>query len=154
MAVLAPKEAGEWKAGGGPRVPQGKQETQDLKVHKDLKDYKAHRDQVEIVEGKETKEVKVIRDLRVLLGQQDPEGILEDLDLGGERGNLEFLEAQDQWGSLDSEESREIMASRAMVRQEEKELRAQQDSLGTQGRRVTLAILEFLGGLDPKDSRD
>lgn len=59
----------EWKAGGGPRVPQGKQETRGLKVHRDLKDYKGHRGQVEIVAGKETKEVKDIRDLRVLLGQ-------------------------------------------------------------------------------------
>lgn len=74
--------------------------------------------------------------------------------MGGERGNLEFLEAQDHWGPLDIEENREIMASRPMVRQDEKELRAQQDSLGTQGRRVMLEILEFLGGLDPKDSRD
>lgn len=69
MAVLAPEEAGEWKAGGGPQVPQGKQETRDLKVYRDLKDYKAHRGQVEIVVGKETKEVKGFRDLRVLLGQ-------------------------------------------------------------------------------------
>lgn len=46
------------------------------------------------------------------------------------------------------------MAFQAMARWEEKELRAQQDSLGTQGRRVMLEILEFLGGLDPKDSRD
>lgn len=46
------------------------------------------------------------------------------------------------------------MASQPMVRQDEKELRAQQDSLGTQGRRAMLEILEFLGGLDPKDSRD
>lgn len=74
--------------------------------------------------------------------------------MGGERGNLEFLEAQDHWGPLDIEENREIMASQPMVRQDEKELRAQQDSLGTQGRRAMLAILEFLGGLDPKDSRD
>lgn len=74
--------------------------------------------------------------------------------MGEERGNLEFLEAQAHWGPLDSEENREIMASRAMVQQEEKELRAQRDSLGTQGRRVMLEILEFLGDLDPKDSRD
>lgn len=68
MAVLAPKEAGEWKAGGGPQVLQGKKETRDFKVYRDLKDYKAHRGQVEIVAGKETKEVKGFRDLRVLLG--------------------------------------------------------------------------------------
>lgn len=49
MAVLAPKEAGEWKAGGGPQVLQGKKETRDFKVYRDLKDYKAHRGQVEIV---------------------------------------------------------------------------------------------------------
>lgn len=69
MAVLTPEEAGEWKAGGGPQVPQGKQETRDLKVYRDLKDYKAHRGQLEVVAGKETKEVKGFRDLRVLLGQ-------------------------------------------------------------------------------------
>lgn len=46
------------------------------------------------------------------------------------------------------------MASQAMARRDEKELRAHQDSLGIQGRRVMLEILEFLGGLDPKDSRD
>lgn len=55
MAVLTPEEAGECKAGGGPQVLQGKQETRDLKVYRDLKDYKAHRGQVEIVAGKETK---------------------------------------------------------------------------------------------------
>lgn len=43
--------------------------------------------------------------------------------MGGERGNLEFLEAQDHWGPLDIEENRETMASRPMVRQDEKELR-------------------------------
>ncbi|KAM7337041.1 hypothetical protein ACRRTK_003160 [Alexandromys fortis] len=75
----------EWKAGGDSRVPRGKQETWGLKVHWDRKDYKAH---------------------RVPLGQQDLEGALEDLDFGGERGSLEFLEAPDQLGPLDSEENR------------------------------------------------
>lgn len=49
---------------------------------------------------------------------------MEDLDLGGERGNLEFLEAWGQQGLLDIEENREITASQATVRWDEKELRA------------------------------
>lgn len=95
-AVLAPEETGEWKAGEDPRVLRGKQETWGLKVYRDRKDCKAHRGPVEIVAGKEKKEVKGIRGLRALLGQQDLEGVLEDLGFGGERGNLEFRETQDQ----------------------------------------------------------
>lgn len=95
-AVLAPEEAGEWKVGGDSGVPRGKQETRGFKVHRDQKDCKAHRGPVEILARKEKKEVKGTRGLRVLLGQQDLGGALEDLGFGGERGNLEFLEAQDQ----------------------------------------------------------
>lgn len=70
---------------------------------------------------KERKEERGSKDLRVLLGQQEIKGVLEGLAFWGERESLEFLETQGQWVQLDSEESRVIMASQAMVVWEKKE---------------------------------
>ncbi|GAB1294612.1 Collagen alpha-5(VI) chain [Apodemus speciosus] len=67
-------------------------------------------------------------------GPVGPRGSIGRPGFGGRKwGNLEFLEAQAHWGPLDSEENREIMASRAMVQQEEKELRGDAGDPGIPG---------------------
>lgn len=70
---------------------------------------------MEFLAGLETKEARGRKDLRVLLGQWELKGVLEDLDSWGKKENLAYLEILGQWGKLDSEENREIMASQAMV---------------------------------------
>lgn len=70
---------------------------------------------MEFLAGLETKEARGLKDLRVLLDQLELKGVLEDLDSWGKKENLAYLEILGQWGKLDSEENREIMASQAMV---------------------------------------
>lgn len=153
-AVLAPEGAGEEKARGESRVPWGNRAHLDLKVNQELKDCKDHREPVDLRAGKERREARDAKDLRVLLDQWERKGVLEGLVLWGKRENLGFLEIQGQRGKWDSEESRVTMASQAMVLWEEKESRVHEDSLEIWAKRVILVILEFLGGLDPKDLGD
>lgn len=109
---------------------------------------------MEFLVRKEKREARGIKDLRDLWDQWDPKGALGNPDFGAKKENREFLESQGQWGKLDREENREIMASQATVRWDEKEQRAHEDSLEMWDRRVMLAILEYLGVPDPKDSGD
>lgn len=121
QAVPVPEESGVERARGESQVPQGSQEPLDHKVHPELKGYKAHRGYVEVLAGKENKEARGPKDLRVLLGQWERRGALEDPGLRAGRENLGCLGTQGQRGQLDSEEDREIMASQAMGRWDEKE---------------------------------
>lgn len=153
-AVLAPEGAGGEKARGESRVPWGNRARLDLKAHQELKDCKAHREQADLQAGKERRGTRDTKDLRVLLDQQEIKGVLEGLVFWGKRENLGFLEIQGQQGKWDGEESRVTMASQAMVLWDEKESRVPEDSLEIWAKRVMLVILEFLGGLDPKDLED
>lgn len=102
-------------------MPQGTQELQDRKVNWALKDYKDHRGQLEYLAEKERWEILAIKDLKVQMGQWELKGVMEDLGCWGKKENLDFLEIQDHRGKWASEESREIMASQATVRWDEKE---------------------------------